>query len=153
MPIRNISLNSKTALMLGNILSLLGGSRGHKHHQRALLERVMKAWPEMDPDRDTDAIIPPGTIRTVEFHPEEQTAVAYGLVDLASSETWPGPSADGKSRKVTVSDVDHVRKVAALCGSGIVKFFDTHLGSEKVEAFGGEWEEDKVISSESDAVT
>jgi hypothetical protein len=146
MPTRNISLNQKTALTLGNTVSLLGGSKGHRHHQRALLSRVMKAWPEMT-EESGDGIIPPGTVREVEFHPEEQTAIAYGLVDLAASEIWPSLTPEGKSRKTTTGDVDYVRNVAKLCGSGILNFFDSHMGSEKVDPFGGEWDEDKKILS------
>jgi len=148
MPARTITLNKMTALKVGNMLALLSGSKGHRHHQSALLRRLMKVWTELDPESVLTSEIPEGEVRQVDFMPEEQTAVAYGLVDLASSEFWPVPAQDGRSRKITVGEVKDVRDVAALCGSGILKFFDTHLSAEKVEPFDGEWEEDKKILQE-----
>jgi hypothetical protein len=144
MPVRQIKTNKLNAVKAYNLLGNLGGiSRGQKYHLTLLLDRFRKIWYELYPENGLSSeTISPDEKREITFTPEEQTAVAMGLTDMAASELWPVILPDGSRRKATASDVSHVIEVAKVLGSGILRYVVSHLESDKVDPLDTQWDED-----------
>lgn len=147
MPDRKIILTPKSAHTVYGRLSQISGSKAQKKHCVNLMQRILKAWPEMDPESDlVGSKLDPKEKRDVLFTPEEQRAVAAGLTDLCNGLALPGVDAQGNPSAipVTVAVVASILNEAKIFGSGIFRYVDEHT-NEKLEPFDGEWDEDAAL--------